>query len=91
MDICIVNYKETMVDDFNVMHTECGTCDEAFTDEAEAIKLVATLADGKYGELGNEHPDGEISRSSSPNGDYQSVTHGGDTYEYYTYFVRVNN
>ena len=85
MDCFCVQWKETTLGGDNVMNVDIGVCDLAYINEKDAIKQVGELVEEKVDECVNElgYEEDEVDTTMNENGDYQSVTCGSNTYEYW--------
>ena len=93
MNIYIVSWKETLINEDNIYSVDCGTCDVGYRNEEDAIKKVGELIKDKLAELEDEFPedvDENIDTETNENGDWQQVSHGNDTFEYYVEEVIVD-
>ena len=85
MKVYVVNYKETTLDENNVMSVDSGICDYGYKNEDTAKKFVSDLANENKCEcidaLGNGEDD--VSLSVNDNGDYICVNCGSNTFEYW--------
>jgi len=80
--IYIVNWKDTVLGEDNVLETECGTCEVAYKDENDAIKQVKELVKAQVKECINELGYEKEDVSKQVGGDYGCVTAGSNTYEF---------
>lgn len=93
MNIYIVSWKETFINEDSIHNVDVGTCDVAFETEKEAIDKVTELIKDKLADIANEFPedgDDEVETKMNENGDWQMVSHRGDTFEYYVSCVIVD-
>ena len=93
MNIYIVSWKETSINENLVYDVDVGTCDVAYKTEKEAIEQVSKLVKDKLSELEYEFPediDENIDTETNENGDWQQVSQGNDTFEYYVEEVIVD-
>ena len=85
MKVYVVNYKETTLDENNVMSVDSGICDYGYKNEDTAKKFVSDLANEKkcecIDELGYEEDD--VSLSANDDRDYICVNCGSNTFEYW--------
>jgi hypothetical protein len=90
MKVYIINYKESTLDENNVLNVECGTCETAYDNEDDAIRALGEVANGKLEDLKAE---ADVDNAPLPelngDGDYLCVVRGSDTYEYMVYQVLV--
>lgn len=92
MKIYVVNYKETTIDDNNVMGVESGVCDYGYFTESEAIKKCCELSDDTMNEFVGEldMDNTNTYHENNDNNDWQYVYHNGDTYEYWVSEIIVD-
>ena len=85
MKVYVVNYKETTVDEDNVMSVDSGICDYGHKNEDIAKKVVSDLANEKKCECidGLGYKEDDVSLSVNDNGDYICVSCGNSTFEYW--------
>lgn len=85
MKVYVVNYKESTLDEYNVISVDSGICNYGYKNEDVAKKVVSDLANEKMceciDELGYEEDD--VSLSANNDGDYISVNCGSNTFEYW--------
>ena len=85
MKVYVVNYKETTLDENNVMSVDSGICDYGYKNEDTAKKVVSDLANEKkcecIDELGYEEDD--VSLSANDERDYICINCGSNTFEYW--------
>lgn len=86
--IYVVNYKETTIDENNVMNVESGVCDFGYVDEEDAIKKCWELSDEKMNEFLADEGE-NLYRDTENDGDWQCVHHYQDTYEYWVTIVDI--
>lgn len=89
MKVYIVNWKETTLDEDDVMSVESGVCDYGYRDEKKAVKQIEALADEKKDECIDEYGYDEDDVSVSGEGDSRCVEAGSNTYEYFITVVEV--
>ena len=91
MKIYIVSWLYTTIDENDILNHDTGTYEIAYRDEKKAIEQVNKLTKDKLNYLENEFGDvDEIDTETNENGDWQQVSHGNDTFEYYVEEVIVD-
>lgn len=89
MKIYIVNWKETTIDEDNVMSVESGVCDFGYRDEEKAVQQFEALVEEKVNECIEEYGYDEDDVSVSGEGDSRCVEAGSNTYEYFITAIEV--
>ena len=92
MKAYVVNYKETTIDEDNVMSVDSGICDYGHKNEDDAIKVVSDLANEKKSECIDElgYEENDVSLSANDNGDYICIHCGSNTFEYWVSILIVD-
>ena len=92
MKAYVVNYKETTIDENNVMSVDSGICDYGHKNEDDAKKVVSDLANEKKSECIDElgYEENDVSLSANDNGDYICIHCGSNTFEYWVSILIVD-
>ena len=92
MKAYVVNYKETTIDENNVMSVDSGICDYGHKNEDDAKKVVSDLANEKKSECIDElgYEENDVSLSANDNGDYICIHCGSNTFEYWISILIVD-
>lgn len=85
MIVYIVNYKESTLDEYNVISVDSGIFAYGYKNEDVAKKVVSDLANEKKYECIDElgYKEYDVSLSANDDGDYICVNCGINTFEYW--------